>query len=107
MASPTAPIQIGVFFEYPPGSSTSGIEDYWLAAYGHKVRMTPACKTALLATFEAVLERATAPANVGSSVQSLNELSVNDLGGVEHDMTTISVAPWDTALYRSTLKNKL
>lgn len=53
--------------------------------------MSPQCRTALLATFEAALERAVAPANVGATVQNLNELSVNTLGGNTTDLTIVRV----------------
>lgn len=105
-ATPSSPIQIGIFFEYPSGSSPTDVGAYWLAANGHNVRMSPQCRTALLATFEAALERAVAPSNVGDTVQNLNELSANTLGGNTTDLTIVGVQPWDDPLYRAEFKNK-
>lgn len=104
--TPSSPTEIGIFFEYPSGSSTAGVGAYWLAANGHNVRMTPQCRTALLASFEAVMERAVAPVNVGSTLNNLNELSVNDLGGNARDLTVVDLQPWSSASYRDGLKNK-
>ena len=68
--------------------------------------MSPQCRTALLATFEAALERAVAPANVGSTVHNLNELSANTLGGNTTDLTIVGVWPWDDPTYRAGFKDK-
>lgn len=104
--SPGVPAQLGTYFSYPQGTSLSGVGDYWLAGGGTKVRMTPACRTALLATFEAVLERAVSPANVGSSVQNLNELISADFGGTQRDMSLIALDDWAQGSYRAEFKDK-
>ena len=58
----------GAFFDYP-SDATGQVLPYWLASSpgsGHRVRMTGACKRAFLATIEAVIERAVAPATCGN-----------------------------------------
>lgn len=61
------PTATGWFFDYP-ADATGSVAPYWLASStGSMVRMTGACKRAFLATIEAIIERAVAIANIGSS----------------------------------------
>ena len=110
MARPTTPYEIGKYLEYPQGSSAVSCEQYWLAAGGRYVRMTPKCKTALLASFEGALERAVAPFNVGTSLTSYDQLISSDFVGTQSPegvMAGPELCSWAEASYRNGIKDKL
>lgn len=105
---PTGSTTIGVFLPYQSNASIGDVKPYWLAADGTLLRMTPQCKTALLASFEAVLERAVVPANVGDSVLSVQTLPTADFNtSTSGNFTIASLGQWQSGQYRSRIKDKL
>lgn len=108
MAIPSGSTNTGVYFNYPNVQATETPTDYWLAAGGRHVRMTPSCKKALLASFEAVMERSVAPANVGSSVSAENVLLCADIRPVNLScMSLTDLRTWSDMSARNELKDIL
>ena len=106
-ARPAEPTATGAFFAYP-ADATGAVAGYWLAAGGTRFRMTGACKRALLATFEAVIERAVAIANFADTMSG-----VSDIAGANYATSTtppfcaIDLGAWASASARARLGGKL
>ena len=99
MRRPSEPTSLGVFLTYP-ASATGTVAAYWLATGGTRVRMTGACKRALIATIEAVIERAIAPACAGTS-PALNydfKATALNVAGID---TLISLGKWNAIVDRT------
>ena len=108
MAIPSGSTNTGVYFRYPNIRVTESPTSYWLAAGGRYVRMTPSCKNALLASFEAVMERSVAPANVGSSVSSEAVLLCADIRPYGLScMSLTDLGTWTDMSARNELKDIL
>ena len=72
--------------------------------------MTPKCKTALLASFEGVLERAVAPFNVGTSLTSYDQLISSDFVPTQSTQGVMAgpqLRSWAESSYRNGIKDKL
>ena len=108
MAIPSGSTTTGIYFKYPNIQGAQSPTAYWLAAGGRYVRMTPSCKKALLASFEAVMERAVAPANVGNSVSAEAILLSADIRphGLSC-MSLIDLGAWSDMSARNELKDIL
>ena len=107
MARPAEPTTLGKFFTYPL-DATGAVAPYWLASSpgsNHRVRMTCACKRAFLATIEAILERATAPANCGNYPPSGVDFKTVLIDETYVD-SLIELDPWDSSSYRAGLGAK-
>lgn len=105
---PAEPTTLGKFFDYPQGL-TGLVAPYWLATSpgsGHRVRMTGACKKAFLATIEAVIERALAPANCGTAPGANTDFTAEalDANGTQ---SLISLTQWNSVASRSGLGSRL
>lgn len=106
---PGEPGLLGKFFDYPQGATTGEVAPYWLASSpgsGHRVRMTGACKKAFLATIEAVIERALAPANCGTFPAADTNFKNIDLDA-NGMVSLIAFTRWNTAADRSGLGARL
>jgi len=111
MAKPAEPTSLGRFFDYPQ-YAVGNVLPYWLAASTSastpRVRMTGACKRAVLATIEAAIERAVVPANCGTypaSGADLTDVTIDDLSGQPASAATINslidIGAWAVAEYRA------
>lgn len=105
IVSPTEPTQAGRFFAYP-ADAVGAVADYWLASGGTKVRKTGACKRALLATFEAVIERAVVIANGGDSMSGVNDLSAANYATSDAPYCAVNLQAWGLAAKRAALGAK-
>ena len=105
---PTGSTTRGVFFAYPQ-DATGSPTPYWLAGGGTLVRMTGACKCAFLATIEAVLERAVAPATCGTYPDGSTDLKTVYIGtgGVSALISLGTGSSWASAANRAALGAKL
>lgn len=103
---PSEPTATGVFFAYP-ATATGTVADYWLACGGTRVRKTSACKRALLATFEAVIERAVAIANAENSMSAVSSLASADYSPSAAPFSAVDLGEWGLAAKRAGLGAKL
>lgn len=99
------PTATGVFFDYPT-DATGSVAPYWLAsATGSMVRMTGACKRAFLATIEAIVERAVAIANIGSSAVGV-ALKTSTFAPGTAPFSSVDLDAWSTGTGRAALAAK-
>ena len=100
---PGEPGQLGKFFNYP-SDATGQVLPYWLASSpgsGHRVRMTGACKRAILATIEAVIERALVPANCDTTPSAQTDFRNMALGGTSNLNVLVGLGAWTNAQNRA------
>ena len=105
MAKPTSPTLTELYFEYPVSAQGSDIVSYWLASGGTGVRMTPACKAAFCATMEAVMERATAVANIADSCSGTVSFKQLDWSQSQAPFSVVDLGIWELSSARDEIKN--
>ena len=105
---PTGSTTRGKYFAYPADAAGS-VTPYWLASSpsaNHRVRMTGACKAAFLATIEAAIERAVAPATYGNYPATGTDLKTVQLDTTDVN-TLVHLRAWTYAARRAGLGAKL
>ena len=97
---------LGRYIAYP-ADAVGNVLPYWLQSGGTHVRLTGACKRALIATIEAIIERAIMPACCGSTPGSAVDFKTIPLDSSANVYALISLGAWATVANRAALATRI